>query len=365
MSFPRVNGVSTSIATFRRDLHALGHRTLLIAPAYPGQSMADDPDTLRIVSHAVPRDPEDRLMSRSVILKLLPRLVDAELDLVHIQTPFTAHYAGIEIERRLGLPVVESYHTYFEHYLQHYVPLLPARWLRALSRRFTVRQCSAVDAIIAPSEPMAAVLRGYGVRTPIHVIPTGLGVESFRAGDAARFRAIERIEDRPLALYVGRVAYEKNIEFLLDMLEPLRRRVPNVLLMIAGQGPAEAHLKAEVARRGLGAHVRFIGYLDRDSALLDCYRAADVFVFASRTETQGLVLLEALAQGTPVVSTAVMGTAEVLAGTEGALIAPEDAAVFAAAVAQVLENRELRERLSRAAVRDAARWSSERCAQRV
>ena len=142
------------------------------------------------------------------------------------------------------------------------------------------------------------------------------------------------------------------------MLVDLRRRVPDVLLVIAGEGPAEGHIRKLVSKLGLDHNVQFVGYMDRSSTLPDCYRAADVFVFASRTETQGLVLLEALAQETPVVSTAIMGTANVLAGMQGALIAPEDVAGFSSLVASVLNDPALRQSLSQQALGDAKAWSS-------
>jgi glycosyltransferase involved in cell wall biosynthesis len=364
--FPRVNGVSTSIQTFRNDLIALGHRCVLVAPDYPAHRADDGEAMIRIHSRAVPRDPEDRLFSRSRLLSLTEQLRSQRFDLVHVQTPFAAHYAGIELARRLAVPVLESYHTYFEHYLQHYVPALPTRLLQTLARRLTVSQCHQVDAVISPSRPMAEVLRAYGVNTPIEVLPTGLPAERFVAGEGARFRARYGIPGgRPMALFLGRVAHEKNIDFLIRMLASLRARTPDVLLVIAGEGPAEPHCRAQVAALGLGDSVQFVGYLDRRGGLADCYRAADVFVFASRTETQGLVLLEAMAQGTPVVSTAMMGTAEVLADAGGAVVVPEDESAFADAVASLLADPERRARLAARALQDARAWSSRSMAERL
>jgi glycosyltransferase involved in cell wall biosynthesis len=137
------------------------------------------------------------------------------------------------------------------------------------------------------------------------------------------------------------------------------------VLIIAGEGPAQTHIERLVQRLGLQDHVRFVGYLDRANGLLDCYRSADVFVFASRTETQGLVILEALAQSTPVVSTAVMGTADVLAGVKGAIIVPEEVNNFAQAVGSVLQNKCHRDELSSFAKSDALRWSSDSMAARL
>jgi glycosyltransferase involved in cell wall biosynthesis len=306
--FPRVNGVSTSIQTFRRDLEAQGCNSVLVAPQYP-QTRDDEPGILRVRSRYLPFDPEDRAVVASE-LKRVVRARGAGFDLVHVHTPFLAHAVGVRLARRLGLPVVETYHTFFEEYFHHYLPFVPRAALRALARAVSRRQCNAVDAVIAPSPQMADVLREYGVRTEIRVIPTGLDLGRLAGGDGERFRARHGIAPgRPVALTVGRVAFEKNIRFLIAMLERVRHAIPDVLLVIAGEGPALPALKREVGERGLAGHVCFVGYLDRGGPLLDCYRSADVFVFASRTETQGLVLLEAMALGLPVVSTAVMARA--------------------------------------------------------
>jgi 1,2-diacylglycerol 3-alpha-glucosyltransferase len=364
--FPRVNGVSTSIQVFRADLNELGLASRLVAPLYPGQRVDAGTDVIRLPSLQVPRDPEDRCMRPAALGALRRELRPGDFDVVHIQTPFIAHYAGLAMARALSVPVVESYHTYFEHYLQHYVPAVPARLTRLLARRFTVSQCEAVNAVIAPSTQMADALRRYGVATPIEIIPTGMPASSFVPGDGARFRALHGIPaTRPVAAFVGRVAHEKNIDFLISMLPYLRAAMPDVLLVIAGEGPARGHCERRVAAAGLAGSVRFVGYLDRATELPDCYRAADVFVFASRTETQGLVLLEAMAQGTPVVSTAVMGTIDVLAGTQGSVVVPEDEKAFAAAVARVLGDSARRAELGRRALADAQRWSSRALAAKL
>jgi glycosyltransferase involved in cell wall biosynthesis len=224
-----------------------------------------------------------------------------------------------------------------------------------------------VDAVVAPSQQLADVLVGYGIERPITVIPTGLKLAEFDGGDGAAFRARHGIPaERPVMLLVGRVAHEKNIGFLLRVLAQVRTAVPNVLFVIAGEGPALPALRRTVADLGFEGHTLFVGYLDRSSTLRDCYRAANVFVFASRTETQGLVLLESLALGTPVVSTAVLGTKEVLRDADGAIVVAEDVAEFAAAVTKVLTQPELCRSLS-AAGRGfvAARWSSVEMAKRL
>lgn len=363
--FPRVNGVSTSIRTFRQDLSSLGVESCLVAPRYEPAG-GDEPGVLRVAATRVPRDPEDRRMGWRALRRTLDALPAGRFDLVHIHTPFVAHYAGVRFARRRRLPCIATYHTFFEEYLHHYMPLVPAALARYLARSFTRSQCAAVQALIAPSEPMRAVLTEYGVTTPIHVLPTGLAADRFRAGDGRAFRAQAGIDpQRPVVTYIGRVAHEKNIGFLLRMFRRVLESVPGALLVIAGEGPARGALRQEANELGLAGHVHFAGYLERDTVLLDCYAAADVFVFASRTETQGLVLLEAMAQGTAVVSTAHLGTRSILVPASGALVVTEELDAFAAAVVRVLGDPALRQELGARGRAYARQWSSAAMARRL
>ncbi len=363
--FPRVNGVSTSIRTFRGDLASLGVTTTLVAPAYPNAPADADTGIVRVASGGVPRDPEDRRFLARPLRQALDARLASQVDLVHIHTPFIAHYAGVRFARAHGLPVVATYHTFFEDYLHHYVPILPRRIGRFLARHFTRSQCADVAALISPSAPMRDALLAYGVTTPIEVLPTGLPAESFVRGDGARFRKqFDLPANKPLLLYVGRVAYEKNIDFLLRMFVKVRARRPDALFVIAGEGPAREHLTRLARDLGVDASVRFIGYLDRNTDLPNCYAAGDAFVFASRTETQGLVLLEAMAQGTPVVSTAELGTRSILTEGCGAFVVPENEEVFAASVATALTLPP--DDARRAQLRaHAESWASQAMARRV
>jgi len=213
---------------------------------------------------------------------------------------------------------------------------------------------------------MLELLVKYGVDTPIHVIPTGMPPDRFVRGDGARFRAQQSLPaDRPIVLYVGRVAHEKNIGFLLEAFVELRRAQPQALLVIAGEGPARQALYTQVQQLGLAHDVAFVGYLDREKGLADCYAAASAFVFASRTETQGLVLLEALAQGCPVVSTSHLGTASILQPNCGARVAPEDPTAFAAAATSILDDPQRAAQLSAQGRSYAQTWSSARMAGRL
>lgn len=365
--FPRVNGVSTSIRTFRDELRQQGSDVTLVAPDY-GADAADaaEPDLIRLRASRVPFDPEDRRMRGADLRRLLAQLAEKRFDLVHIQTPFVAHRAGIWLARHLGVPAVETYHTHFEEYLGHYVPFAPASWLQALARGLARRQSRALAGLVAPSEPMAETLRGYGVSAPIAVIPTGLPASAFRPGDRQSFRDLHLIgRERPTLLHVGRVAFEKNISFVFRALARVRAEIPDVLLILAGEGPALPSLKQLARELGVDHNILYLGYLDRRSALLDCYAAADAFVFASRTETQGLVLLEAMAMGLPVVSTAVLGTRVLLESGKGALVPEDDLDDFAAKTVRVLRDPALRQRLGAEGRALAREWTSTRMAERM
>ena len=362
--FPRINGVSTSIETFRRELVGQGVQVDLVVPDYDGA--AAEEGVYRVPSWPVPFDPEDRFMRPAALRRQLDVLATQGYDLIHIQTPFAAHYAGLAAARRWSVPAVTTYHTLFEEYLFHYIPLLPRVSLRGVARAFSRRQCNALDAVVVPSQAMRERLADYGVTAALHVLPTGIPLARFSRGEGAAFRQQHGITPaRPVALYVGRVAHEKNIGFLIDVMAQLRARRSDALLLITGEGPARAVLERQVYDRGLSGQVRFLGYLDRHGELADAYAAADVFVFASRTETQGLVLLEAMAMGLPVVALAEMGTIDILAPESGAVVPANDVAAFSAALDGVLADPRRRRAMGDQGRAWAMRWSDSVLAERL
>ncbi len=363
--FPRVNGVSTSIETFRRNLHSFGHVVHLIAPDY-GAPGADEAGILRVPARRVPFDPEDRLMSYGWVMNQLNRWRSEQYDLIHVQTPFVAHYLGVKLSDLLHIPCIETYHTFFEEYLHHYIPLLPKWVTRSLAKRFSRHQGNRLDGMVIPSRPMQRVLQGYGIATTMEVIATGIEPESFVPGNRSAFREKFGIQqDRPMLLFVGRVAHEKNIDFLIKVVDHVRRQVEDVLFVIAGEGPARVSLEHEVRKRAISEYVRFIGYLDRHTELNNCYSAADIFIFSSRTETQGLVLLEAMAQGVPVVSTAELGTRDVLQDGAGVWIAQEEVADFSSNIIKMLDHAQLRRELGELGRAYANEWSAAKQANKM
>jgi glycosyltransferase involved in cell wall biosynthesis len=361
--FPRVNGVSTSIETFRQVLTAHDVAMQLVVPRYGDE--VEQAGIVRVGARSIPRDPEDRLLAWGETHRtVLDQAKDC--DLIHVQTPFVAHYAGLKAARRLNKPVLATYHTLFEEYLFHYAPFLPAEWLRGAARRFSRTQCNDLDAVIVPSTAMRDRLTEYGVTVPMHVLPTGIPLSRFAEGDRARFRQRHGIpETQPVVLFVGRVAHEKNIDFLIDAVAEARRTVPELQFLITGEGPAEKALRRQAEALGIAANVQFMGYLDRQRELPDCYAAADAFIFASRTETQGLVLLEAMAMGLPVVALAAMGTKDILGPGLGGIAPEDDVTEFAKAICRLMQDQSLRQQLSVEAREYALEWADDRMAGRL
>jgi len=365
--FPRINGVSTSIETFRQGLAHEGVAVDLVVPRYGDEP--EMPGITRVAGRPVPGDPEDRLLAWSTMCRAVDEAA-ASCDLIHVQTPFVAHYAGLRAARKHRLPVLATYHTLFEEYVEHYAPSPLRRFagggLRAVARFLSRQQCNQLDALVVPSTLMRARLESYGVRVPMSVLPTGIPLAQFARGDGQGFRRRYGIAfDRPVALYVGRVAHEKNLDFLLQAMLRVLQHCPQALLLIAGEGPALPSLRARVGELGLKRHVSFVGYLDRQQELPDCYAAANVFAFTSRTETQGLVLLEAMASGLPVVALAEMGTVDILAEGRGTLAPPPHPTAFGDALGHCLGHPEAWSHLGREAAEAARGWSDRAMAGRL
>jgi glycosyltransferase involved in cell wall biosynthesis len=251
----------------------------------------------------------------------------SDLAIVHTHSPFVTGWMGANHARRRHIPLVFTYHTRIEAYA-HYVPF-ERRTTEAAAVTLTRSYANAADVVIVPTGAMESRLREMGVRSAIAVVPSAIDVERFAAGRRSpAVRALLGVEDdAPLALVVSRLAREKNLELAIDALAFSRRS--RTRLAIVGDGPHRAALEERAREIGVGARVRFVGALP-PAALPDVYASGDAFVFPSTTETQGLVLAEALAAGLRVVAVDTPASRDVLAG-RGRLV-PADRLAFARAL---------------------------------
>jgi glycosyltransferase involved in cell wall biosynthesis len=351
---PFRGGVTTAVETLRLGLEAGGHDTWIFAPG-AAVPVADPPNVFRYPSVPAPTYP-----GFSLALPWSRRLrtvaVGLRLDVVHAQHPFLLGITARRLARRIRRPLVFTYHTRYEKYA-HYVPL-PERLVAGLAIRLACRFASTADLVVAPSEHMATTLALRGVRAPVAVVPTGVPLNVFSPGDreAAR-RALGLPAADPICLYVGRLDREKSVDRVIDAFSTVASAVSGSRLVLVGQGTHEAALRSLAESGPIPGRIHFAGGMSRE-ALAPFYRAADLFMFASETETQGLVLAEAHASGLPAVAVRASGVDEVVRDGETGILTKAETGEMADAVIGLLLDAERRVAMSRAARDVAARHFS-------
>lgn len=357
---PQINGVTTVLETLDRVFTRMGHDVYLFVPAYESRRGSSDGKVFRFPAIPVLYRKESRFaLPRSRAAKR----IFSQLDVIHSHTPFSLGLLAIRVARKYGLPHVHTYHTLFTDYL-HFLPRY-LRPTRRMTERISAAFCNRCDAVTTPSRPMREVVLSYGVVKPVYAFPFGLDMADFARPAVHDPRAELNLpaEDRIL-ICAGRVSHEKNVSFVLRAFQHMLTYEQKLRLIIAGDGPARSALEDEARALGINQRVSFTGYLDWHK-LIDYYKAADLFVYGSKTETQGIVYSEALASGTPVVAVGQMGVLDVVEDSLNGLLLPEDETAFADAVIGLLHDSERLERMGEAAIRRAHEQSAERSCERL
>lgn len=338
---PVVNGVVASVEGLAQGLRSRGHEVYCFAPKMPGDNGESDV-FFRMPSLPLPTRTPYRL-TLPLVGRRSVRSVIKRLHLVHVHSPFVTGWMGLRYARRYGMPVVYTYHTQLEAYT-HYVPFDPTA-TRFATETLTRTFGNSVDAVVVPTNAMLNHLRELGVNTRIVVVPSGIDVAHFESGRRDEvLRARIGGESGSVALFVGRLAKEKSLDVLLHAVARAKR--DDLTLVMAGDGPAREELEALAAALGITARVRFLGAVER-AQLPDLYASADAFVFPSTSETQGLVLAEALAAGLPVIAADAPQNRDVLVSA-GRLVKPT-AESFAAQLSQLQPASEEQRSSARAA----------------
>lgn len=361
---PHVGGVARSIEGFAEEYRRRGHRVLVVAPVFEDQP-EDEQDVIRIpaIQHFNGSD-------FSVVLPvphfLASGIEEFAPDVVHSHHPFLLGATALRIAHLFQRPLVFTHHTMYEQYT-HYVPG-DSEALKRFVVDLATCYANLCERVIAPSESVAEVLFQRGVTTPMTVIPTGVRPERFAHGDGPSFRRKTGIpRDAFLVGHLGRLAPEKNLEFLAEAVAAFLAGEPQAHFLVAGRGPSEQSVRDIFARHGIGSRLHFAGILD-GTGLAGCYRAMDVFAFASGSETQGMVLTEAMAAGVPVVALDAPGAREVVSdGLNGCLLeSAATPALFRDALAWIARlTDEEKRRLMRGATITAADFSMTRCADKA
>jgi len=357
---PQINGVVSSIRLFADALERLGHEVYIFAPT-PRQP-GDGPRVVRIPSVPFAFQPEMRLASLySQHAYSLARR--AKLDIIHSHDPFAIGLFGLAVAKRFRLPYVHTYHTLYPEYV-HYV--WETRFTRAMAERLSREFCDQCDLVLAPSTKIEKALAGWGVTAPMVTLPTGVDVRRFGRRDAQAAAALRTRFSIPegdrLLIFVGRLGLEKNIDLLIEAMA--RMKTPGARLLLVGNGPHRPDLERHIARLGLKDRVTFTGYLQHEDVAA-AYAASEVFFFASLSETQGLVVAEAMASGLPVIAVDDLAIADAVTDGANGLLTPERAEDLAAAADRVLGDANLRARMGAESLLRADDLCIDRMAERL
>lgn len=359
---PYTSGVVTSISTFKDELTRLGHDIYVFAPKYPNHE-EEEGNVFRYFSIPAPTNPGYTL-ALPVHPGMLTLMKKLRLDLIHVHSPFTMGRVGLHYARKFDLPLMFTYHTRYDQYV-HYLPMAKDL-VKDVTIKYSRHFCNECDHIIAPSWEIESIIRSFLVTTPISVVPTGIPLEKFEGGDAYWLRKNYPIPPQnQILLFAGRLSQEKNIHFLIESFHKIKQTLPHTTLVLVAAGPLEDELKDLAASLYLSEQdIVFAGKLPFES-LVNAYYSADLFVFSSLTETQGLVVIEAMAAGLPVVAVRASGVREMVRDGVDGLLTAEDSHEFASAVCRVLRDESFYRRMQANARLRAEELSSHNMALRL
>jgi glycosyltransferase, group 1 family len=303
---PYINGVSTSVHMLKIALENLGHEVFVVTVNQKASSYDFEEDGHIIKVPGVKTGIYDYRLTSMYPLKIAKKIKKMNLDIIHVHTEFSIGSFGRIIAKQLNIPIVATYHTYYEDYLYYvtkgYFNYISKNLLKTLTQFYADK---TVNSLIVPAEKIKDLfINKYNYKKEIAVIPTGIAIERFYKENVDKkkkeeiYKSLKVDKDDFLILFVGRVAEEKNIEFLIEAHKKLVKEDNKYKLIIVGDGPDIKNLKE--LSKDIKDNVVFAGKSLWED--VPCYYdIADIFVTASRSETQGLTVLEALASSTPVV----------------------------------------------------------------
>ncbi|MBS3787649.1 glycosyltransferase [Candidatus Bipolaricaulota bacterium] len=358
---PAPGGVTTSVVNFSNQLRELGQEVSVFCPNYPEEETTKDENVFRIPSYYSPLLKDFRLTDPFQAARVF-RKEFSDLDIVHIHLPTIMSAPARWIAGFYDIPIFLTYHTNLELYIRHYVPGVPENIARAVARFYTSRETKNGERVFVPSPDMKTLLESYDLDPPLDVLPTGIDLNTYEKESEGVRKLREQFgikKDEKILLYVGRVGSEKNVGFLLDAFKEISSIVSSVHFVIVGGGRGLGKVLSRVSKMNASRKIHFTGYVEQEDVLSQYYREADVFLFASLTETQGLVIAEALAAKTPVVAIDAPGVRDVIKDDKGGYLVPEDVPAFSEKVIELLENPNLLNRKSGEAKEVARNFSAE------
>lgn len=351
---PYNSGVVHSIQTLDHELSSTGHEVFIFAPRYPKCDNREE-KVFRFISLPSPTN-LDYYFAIPLSRHLKTTLKKMQPDVIHVHHPFTLGRMGMNYARQLGIPVVYTFHTLYEYY-SHYLPL-PQNPAKQIIRKICLNFGNRCDFIVTPTAAARDYLRQLGVTTPVKVIPTGIKAEEFTAADAGWLRRQYHIKrQEKILLCVGRLGKEKNSDFIVKCFARIVRDFPATRLVLVGKGPQEKELKRLAQKLGIRDKVTFTGLLAKDE-VIKCYCDADIFVFASVSETQGLVIPEAKSAGLPVVAVRANGVSEMVQDGIDGFLTGLSMETFTAKIKLLLQDEYLRKEMAKNARLNSRKLSS-------
>ena len=355
---PHVGGVARSVQTLEEACRARGHEVRVVAPEFEGAKPS--PHVLRVP--AIQNFNGSDFCVRLPLPNLVRDFMDEfKPDIIHSHHPFLLGDAALREGWKMKVPVVFTHHTLYERYT-HYVPL-DSEALKRMAIQLATDYCNLCDTVIAPSESIAALLLDRGVIKPVRTIPTGINTEAFARGVGSSFRKRANIRKETIVVgHVGRLAAEKNLKFLTDALIPFLHQRPDAEFLLVGDGDAREDMLSGFAEAGLEGRIHAPGKL-AGADLADAYAAMDCFAFASQTETQGIVLAEAMAAGNPVVALDGSGVREIVRDGENGCLLPANARPdqFCQALLRIVSRPAIRRGMAASARLSAQEYDTARC----
>jgi glycosyltransferase involved in cell wall biosynthesis len=349
--FPFVSGVSVSVDRLRNGLRAMGHTIQLLVPRYQ-EAWQDDDSIKRIHTVMAFGEKKEFRLTNPFSARFRRCLRAFKPDVIHVHHPFWLGSMGLFMGRRLKVPVIYTYHTRLEHYA-HFVPL-PGALFRNLISHYLIKHFSnRCQGVIVPTYSAEEYLRMIGVKTPTLIQPTGIDVERFAHVEARELEALRKRlgvdPSRKILISVSRISKEKNIGFMLEALAELQAQGHDDFhLLLIGDGPDRAAIQTHVDTLMLTSQVTLVGAVPPDQMAL-YYHLGDIFVFASTSETQGMVILEAMSAGLPVVAVRSSGIDDVVRQGMNGFKTPQNRQARGQKVVELKDNAELRQQLGKQA----------------
>lgn len=336
--YPQINGVVENVEATATFLRTRGHQVYIFAPKIDGYNDKDK-RVYRLNSVRVIKEPEQRL-AMPIPTKSFREMMSLDLDIVHAHGGGTMSLLGFQVALIKGIPFVFTYHTLFTKYV-HYLfkgKVITPAMIKTASRVF----CNLTDTVVVPTDKIKKELERYGVKKPIQVVAGGIDVQQYDQKPPGFLHQRFSLDtDAQILVFVGRLGKEKNPEFLIKAFQILAPQFPHLQLIYVGDGPERIVLEKEVKRLGLSKQVLFTGFVAKKDMPL-VYADSDLFVFSSKTETQGLVVAEAIASGLPVVAVQDEAIATMVTDGQNGFLTPGKPRLFAQAVKKLVQDKELR-----------------------